>query len=225
MCWVCFMSFLFSHFAHLRCKGQVCLEDGISFFQRFEWQTWVTFSEYRASPFGEYLELKPKYFWYARSSHERTTDVCCFHAGWIPARRSMIPPIWISSIWHSPCSMFCWSRVRQTFKECCSLKHGFVILTHSVHCELLGPMNSMPNMGSMPAMPGWSLARFKIQFSFSTWNQTQRSAIGWKLNSKKIYIHINSLFSPSVCFLLAAPSFRDFVTRAVSEAWMFLIKL
>ena len=100
------------------------------------------------------------------------------------------------------------------------------ILTHSVHCELLGPMNSMPNMGSMPAMPGWSLARFKIQFSFSTWNQTQRSAIGWKLNSNiYIYTHTNSLFSPSVCFLLAAPSFRDFVTRAVSEAWMFLIKL
>ena len=33
MCWVCFMFFSFSH---LRCKGQVCLEDGISLFQRSE---------------------------------------------------------------------------------------------------------------------------------------------------------------------------------------------
>ena len=101
------------------------------------------------------------------------------------------------------------------------------ILTHSVHCELLGPMNSMPNMGSMPAMPGWSLARFQNPI-FIQYLEPNTAKCDWlkiELKYIYIYIHTNSLFSPSVCFLLAAPSFRDFVTRAVSEAWMFLIKL
>ncbi len=56
-----------------------------------------------------------------RSSHEWTSNVSCFHPGWLPARPE-----------------FLFSRTHE----------GFSRKTHR------GPMNSMPNMGSMPAMPG-----------------------------------------------------------------------
>ena len=193
MCWVCFM-FLFFAFV-LQRTGMPGGRNFI-FFQRHEWQIWVRFiSEYGASPFGEYLELKQlKYF---------HVFLICQEFPWADHRCLLLPcrvdtsqaindSAKLNFIDLAFCmlhilSMFCRVFVRLSWRVVSSIMFFvWFCLPVARSNELDAKYGLNAGHARLVICPEKN-ARKKvkhIQFSFFTWNRTQRNAVGWKLNSK-----------------------------------------